>query len=171
MRAGSFTTTMHDTPSGFHTTQSHQRSRNRTPPTQTSPLRLVERERADILQAVSYKQDCHSYHLRRSASKIGRHNSGKMAETLNFPPAAWQRATTRRFGHPPKDHKARLASGHPLILFAGSRSIRLPFVPSFEAPSTGEKNRQKRWPQHSSRQLLCIAVSWILGEKHQWFAQ
>ncbi|PAV88455.1 hypothetical protein WR25_06028 [Diploscapter pachys] len=34
MRAGSSATTMHDTPSGSHATQSHQRSRNRTPPMQ-----------------------------------------------------------------------------------------------------------------------------------------
>ena len=115
MRAGSFTTTMHNTPFGSHATQSHQRSRNRTPPTQTFPLRLVQRERADILQVASYKQSYHSYHLRRSASKIGRRNSRKTTETLNCPPPAWQRATTRRFGHPPKDHKARLVSGHPFI--------------------------------------------------------
>ena len=171
MRAGSFTTTMHDMPSGSHATQSHQRSRNRTPPTQTFPLRLVQRERVDILQAVSCKQDCHSYHLRRSASKIGRRNSRKTAETLNCPPPAWQRATTRRFGHPPKDHKARLASDHSLIVFAGPRSVRLLFVSFFEAPPTREKNRQRRRPKNSSRWLLSVTISWILGAGHQWSAQ
>ena len=171
MRAGSFTTTMHGTPSGSHATQSHQRSRNRTPPMQTFPLRLVQRERVDILQAAPCKQDCHSYHLHRSASKIGRRNSRKTAETLNCPPPAWQRATTRCFGHPPKDHKARLASGHPLIVLAGPRSIRLLFVPSFEAPPTREKNRQRRRPKNSSRQLLRVTVSWILGAGHQRLAQ
>ena len=171
MRAGPFTTTMHDTSSGFHATQSHQRSRNRTLPTQTFPLRLVERERVNILWAASCKQDCHSYHLRRSASKISRHNSRKTAEALNCPPAAWQCATTRCFGHPPKDNKARLVSGHPLIVFAESRSIRLPFVSSFKVLSTRETNRQIRWPQNGSRRLLCIAVSWILGERHKWSAQ
>ena len=68
-------------PSGSHATQSHQRSRNRTPPTQTFPLHLVQRERVDILRVASYKQDCHSYHLRRSASKIGRRSSRKTVET------------------------------------------------------------------------------------------
>ena len=171
MRAGSFTTTMHDTPSGSHATQSHQRSRNRTPPTQTSPLRLVQRERVDILRVVSCKQDCHSYHLHRSASKIGRRNSRKTAETLNCPLPAWQCATIRCFGHPPKDHKARLASGYPPIILAGPRSVKLPFVMSFKAPPTREKNRQRRRPKNSSRRLLRVTVSWILGEKHQWFAQ
>ena len=171
MRAGSFTTTMHDTPSGSHATQSHQRSRNRTPPTQTFPLRLVQRERVDILRVASCKQNCHSYHLHRSASKIGRRNSRKTAKTLNCPLPAWQRATTRRFGHPPKDHKARLASGHPFIVFAGPHSVRLPFIPSFEASPTREKNRQRRRPKNSSRQLLRVLVSWILGAGHQRFVQ
>ena len=171
MRAGSFTTMMHDMPSGSHATQSHQRSRNRTPPTQAFPLRLVGRERVDILRVVSCKQDCHSYHLRRSASKIGRRNSRKTAESLNCPPAAWQRATTRHSKYSPKDHKARLASGHPFIVFAEPHIIRLPFVPFFEAPPTREKNQQRRRPKNSSRRLLCISVSLILGVGHQRFAQ
>ena len=113
----------------------------------------------------------HNYCVCRSVLKIDRRNSRKTAETLNCPLSVWQCATTRCFGYPPKDHKARLASGHPLIVFAGPRSIRLPFAPSFKASSTREKNRQRRRPKNSSRRLLSVTVSWILGAGHQQFAQ
>ena len=53
MKAGSSTKIMSNLPSGFHSMQSCQQARSRTPPKQASPLRVVEREGTNILCSTS----------------------------------------------------------------------------------------------------------------------
>ena len=142
MKAGSSTKIVHNSSFGFHARQSCQRTRSQTPPKQASPLRVVGRERTDILCDASCGQDCHSYRLRQSVSKIGRRNPRKMTKMLNCSLAARQRATTHRFGHSSEIRRVWLIPGCPSTVLTRLCSIRLPFAPFFEATPMREKIRQ-----------------------------
>ena len=130
---------MSNSPSGFHSTQSFQRTRSRTLPKQASLLRVVVRERIDILCYDSCEQDCHSYCLHELVSKIGRRNPRKMTKMLNCSLTARQRATTHRFGHSSENRRAWLAPGCPSTVLAGHYSIELLFASSLGALPTREK--------------------------------
>ena len=139
MKAGSSTKIMSNSSSGFYSTQSCQRTRSRTPPKQASLLRVVVRERIDVLCYASSEQNCYSYCLHQLVSKTGRRNPRKMTKMLNCSLAARQRATTHRFGQSSENRRAWLAPDCPSTVLAGHYSIELLFVLSLGALPTREK--------------------------------